>query len=190
MNQIEALKKLLSAKTIKIKNLELENKKLKQQLSKTHAQLKTERQQHKITHAEIKKAKRYIKQLEIKTQRLIAKEEAMRKSFIKAAGHGSFDSWSSVKKGYNRSAKSALNRLSKKYPKLYKDLTDLVNQTSATREQILKIVWDIYAVRHSGMDADVYETDPEYVDDDGAQDLFFALKINYGKEMPEGWLEY
>lgn len=40
------------------------------------------------------------------------------------------------------------------------------------------------------MDADVYETDPEYVDDDGAQDLFFVLKSKYGKEMSEGWLEY
>lgn len=140
MNQIETLKALISAKNIKIRNLELENKKLKKQLSQTHAKLKTERKQHKITHAEIKKAKKYTKKLEIQNRRLVAKADSTRKALIKASGHGSFDSWSSVRKGYNRAAKSALNRLSKKYPKLFKDLTDLVNQTGATKEQVLQIV--------------------------------------------------
>lgn len=190
MKQIEILKQLLSAKEVKIKNLKIENKQLKKQLAKVSRQLIESRRESKITHAKVKKLQQSVKQLKVKNKKLAVQAEFSRKELIRAAAHGSFDSWTTVKKGYLKSAVSAANRLSRRFFKFYSDLEKLVNSGFATKDEILRIIWDVYAAAHSGDDANVYDSDPNYVDAEGAQDLFLVLRSKYGARMDEGWLEY
>lgn len=63
MNQVEALKKLISAKTIKIRNLEIENKALKKQLGKVAQELLNTRRRAEIEHARVRKAEKGLKKI-------------------------------------------------------------------------------------------------------------------------------
>lgn len=66
MSQIKALKELLNAKIVKIKDLEIENRQLKKQLAKVSRQLIETRRESKIVHAKVQKLQQSIKQAKLK----------------------------------------------------------------------------------------------------------------------------
>lgn len=160
------LKQQLEYAFKRIKQLEQENKQLKEQTKNLSRASKKQRQRYKSNLGQLKQIKgRYLAmraQLQQKVQKYVATS-------------GKFDSWG-VYKYYRASAQSAANRIDRAHPGFFEAVDDLPH------EGILDLIWKNYCTYHTSEDF-YNEHGEQYVDENGYHQLCLEIAAKYDREI-------